>query len=110
VQLLWPSLVERHGGRLLIDFDLSTLALISENYTSGAIDMVVHSMLTKRRLERLKTVHIDIPEVMQWLCKVEPLSKEQDELLRKWQDKTPVSTVTVLALKSSKLATGLLCS
>jgi hypothetical protein len=90
-QLLWPSLVERHGGRLLIDFDLSTLALISESYTSGAIDMVVHSMLTKRRLERLKTVHIDIPEIMQWLCKVEPLSREQDELLRKWSDKTPVS-------------------
>lgn len=25
--------------------------------------------------------------MLQWLCKVQPLSKEQDEALRKWMDK-----------------------
>lgn len=32
--------------------------------------MVVHSMLTKRRIERLKTIKPDLPEILQWLCKV----------------------------------------
>ena len=34
------------------------------------LDMVVHSMLTKRRIERLKTIKPDLPEILQWLCKV----------------------------------------
>ena len=32
--------------------------------------MVVHSLLTKRRLDNLKKQVVDIPEVLQWLCKV----------------------------------------
>jgi len=88
-KVLWSGLFERHGGRLGHQFDLSTLAHISDGYTSGALDMVVHSMLTKRRLEQLKTTRLDIPEILQWLCKLEPMSKDQDEALRKWMDKTP---------------------
>ena len=82
------------------------------------MDMVVHSMLTKRRLERIKAVPINIPEIIQWLCRVSmillilfpctavvpcgavfslpflfmqvnPMSKEEDEQIRKWMDKTP---------------------
>ena len=68
--MLWPGLFERHGGRLAHEFDLPTLSHISDGYTSGALDMVVHSMLTKRRLEMLKANPVDIPEIMQWLCKV----------------------------------------
>ncbi len=36
----------------------------------GPPSQVVHSMLTKRRIERLKVHRVDIPEVLQWLCKV----------------------------------------
>lgn len=39
-QVLWPGLFERHGARLSHEFDLSTLAHISDGYTSGALDMV----------------------------------------------------------------------
>lgn len=92
-KVIWPGLFERHGGRLSHEFDLSTLSYISDGYTSGNLDIVVHSMLTKRRLERLKATAVDIPEILQWLCKVQPLSKEQDELLRKWLDKTPSMAV-----------------
>lgn len=69
-KLIWPGLFERHGGRMNHEFDLSTLAHISEGYTSGRLDMVVHSLLTKRRLERLRQQPVDIPEILQWLCKV----------------------------------------
>lgn len=88
-KVLWPGLFERHGGRLNHNFDLPTLSHISDGYSSGGMDMVVHSMLTRRRLERLKSDPVTLPEVLQWLCKVEPMSKEQDEALRKWCDKTP---------------------
>jgi len=105
-KVLWPGLFDRHGGRLAHEFDLSTLAHISDGYTSGALDMVVHSMLTKRRLERLKSVQIDIPEVLQWLCKVEPLSKEVDEALRKFMDKTPSMAIVKGTAKPGTAASG----
>ncbi len=35
---LWTGLVKRYGGRLEPDFDLSTLAHLSDGYASGAID------------------------------------------------------------------------
>jgi hypothetical protein len=43
MQALWPGLVERYGGGLLpASMDLSTLAYISEGYTAGGLDAVVH--------------------------------------------------------------------
>ena len=32
--------------------------------------VVVRSMLTKRRLDRIKANKVDIAEIIQWLCKV----------------------------------------
>jgi hypothetical protein len=32
---MWPGLFARHGGRLSYDFDLSTLAHLSEGYAGG---------------------------------------------------------------------------
>ncbi|KAG2497810.1 hypothetical protein HYH03_004081 [Edaphochlamys debaryana] len=92
-RVVWPGLFERHQGRLTYEFDLSTLAHISDGYSSGLLDMVVHSMLTKRRIERLRTAPVDIPEVLQWMCKVEPISREVDEALRRFMDKTPAMAV-----------------
>ena len=40
LQILWPSLVQRHGGKLAEGFDLSTLTHVSEGYSSGTIDQV----------------------------------------------------------------------
>ncbi len=105
-KVIWPGLFERHGGKLHNNFDLSTLCHITEGYTSGHMDMVVHSMLTKRRLDRLKHTPIDIPEIIQWLCKVEPMSKEQDELLRKWMDKTPAMAIVKGGAKPSTATSG----
>lgn len=70
LKVLWPGLFERHKGRLPHTFDLSTLSHISQGYTSGSLDMVVHSMLTKRRLETLPAQAVTMPEILQWLCKV----------------------------------------
>lgn len=50
---------------------------------------VVRSMLTKRRLARLSVNEIQMDEILQWLCKLKPISKETDEALRKWTEKLP---------------------
>jgi hypothetical protein len=73
LQLLWPGLFTRYGAPMLVDFDLSTLAHITDQFSSGALDCVVRSMLTKRRLERLSYDKVEIPEILQWLCKVRAL-------------------------------------
>jgi hypothetical protein len=70
LQLIWPGLFARHGGRLSYDFDLSTLAHLSEGYTAGDLDAVVAGLMTPARKEALKQRPVDIPEVLQWLCRV----------------------------------------
>lgn len=69
-QLIWPGLFARHGGRLSYDFDLSTLAHLSEGYTAGDLDAVVAGLMMPARREQLKQRPVDIPEVLQWLCRV----------------------------------------
>jgi len=40
VQAIWPGLIQRHGGEVDAKFDVSTLAHISDGYSSGTIDQV----------------------------------------------------------------------
>ncbi|KAK9817170.1 hypothetical protein WJX72_010626 [[Myrmecia] bisecta] len=86
---IWAGLIERHGGKLPYEFDLSTLAHISDGYSSGTIDQVVRSMLTPRRLTRLSEQPLTIAEVLQWLCRAEPTPPDPIDTLRAWADKTP---------------------
>ena len=81
--LLWPALFSRYGAHLPDSFDLSTLAHVSEGYASGGLDAVVVTLMTARRKITLSKRQLDVAEVLQWLCKAEPISKEADELLRK---------------------------
>lgn len=88
-RLIWPGLFARHGGKLAYDFDLSTLAQLSEGYAAGALDAVVSGLLTPVRRERLKMHPVDIQEILHWLCRVQAVPQEVDEALHKWADRTP---------------------
>jgi hypothetical protein len=46
-QLIWPGLFERHGARLPYEFDMSTLAHISEGYAAGDLELVVRVRLRR---------------------------------------------------------------
>lgn len=70
LQVIWPGLFGRYGAPLPYEFDISTLAHISEGYASGDIELVVRSLLTEHRLAQLKERPVDIPEIIQWLCRV----------------------------------------
>ena len=40
LQAIWPGVIKRHGGQVDAKFDMSTLAHISDGYSSGTIDQV----------------------------------------------------------------------
>lgn len=39
--MIWPALIERHGGSLRHNFGVSTLAHVSDGYSAGAFDQVL---------------------------------------------------------------------
>ena len=52
-RLMWKVFIENAGGILKADFQLSTLAHISEGYSAGSIKKTCENVLTKFRKERL---------------------------------------------------------
>ena len=45
MQAIWPGVLQRHGAVLDAAFDMSTLAHISDAYSSGTIDQVdIHTI------------------------------------------------------------------
>lgn len=52
-RLMWKVFIEKAGGRLKADFQLSTLAHISEGYSAGSIKKTCENVLTKFRKGRL---------------------------------------------------------
>ena len=52
-RLMWKTFIENAGGRVKPDFQLSTLAHISEGYSAGSIKKTCEQVLTKFRKERL---------------------------------------------------------
>lgn len=99
-QIIWPGLFERYGGRLAYEFDLSTLAHITHGYSSGKLDMVVRAILSERRKDTMKKAPPSIQEIIQWISRVEPMTPDVDNALRKWTDKTPA----MAALKAAEAA------
>ena len=52
-RLMWKVFIENAGGKIQAGFQLSTLAHISEGYSTGSIKKTCESVLTKFRKERL---------------------------------------------------------
>jgi hypothetical protein len=67
------------------DFDLSTLAHISEGYTAGSIRKAVKQTLTKRRVERLNKRELKEKEFVSALSRC-PVNYQEDDV--KYRDFT----------------------
>lgn len=88
---LWPTLVERYGGGALThEFELSSLAHISEGYAPGMMANVVRTLLTNRRIEKLPRVPLTCPEVLNVMAKFDKVSQEEQDALKDWTCKLPV--------------------
>ena len=61
-RLMWKVFIENAGGRLKPDFQLSTLAHISEGYSAGSIKKTCENVLTKFRKERLEQRPLTLAE------------------------------------------------
>ena len=75
MRILWPGLIERAGGACLYEFDLSTLAQLSEGYSGGTINTVCRTVLTDRRINKLDRKPLGVQEILGFLCKFDPVSK-----------------------------------
>jgi IQ and AAA domain-containing protein len=61
-RLMWKVFIEKAGGKLKADFQLSTLAHISEGYSAGSIKKTCENVLTKFRKDRLDQRPLTLPE------------------------------------------------
>ena len=61
-RLMWRVFIEKAGGVLKADFQLSTLAHISEGYSAGSIKKTCENVLTKFRKERLEQRPLTLAE------------------------------------------------
>ena len=50
---MFKKLVESAGGHLTGNFDLNTLAHITERYPAGSFKYVINKVLTERRISKL---------------------------------------------------------
>ncbi|XP_023330690.1 IQ and AAA domain-containing protein 1 isoform X2 [Eurytemora carolleeae] len=98
---LWKELILRSDGDILhSQFDLSTLAKISDGWTSGAISRSVTETLTEKRVLQQKFKELQAVEFIAALAKSEPVYREEEDAFVSWYSKTPMGK------KKSKLLEG----
>lgn len=79
--MLWKQTVET---KVLVstDLDFSSLAKVSDGYTSGAIIQTIQSVLTERRLLHMAKQPLVASEFLGPLAKQEPVYAEEEEVLK----------------------------
>mmetsp|Transcript_26433 Transcript_26433/g.53723 ORF Transcript_26433/g.53723 Transcript_26433/m.53723 type:complete len:172 (-) Transcript_26433:125-640(-) len=86
LQLLWKTLIERHGGTITDALDIQTLSWVAKSagYSAGAVDQVVSKVLTQRRVQRLPVKPLTHAEFIPPLSKIDPVFKEEYEQFAAW--------------------------
>ena len=79
---LWRTMITRHGGRLTTGLDISSLAKVSDGYTSGMIDSVCTTVLTERRVNQLSKKPLESIEFIAPLARLDPIYKEEEEMFK----------------------------
>ncbi|KAM3820738.1 LOW QUALITY PROTEIN: IQ and AAA domain-containing protein 1-like [Vipera latastei] len=86
----WQWLIQRHGGVLTSNLDLSALAKVSDGYTQGSLAQAVKLVLSERRRLQLPKKPLRAGELLHMLARADPVYPEELELLQDWYDKTPL--------------------
>jgi len=89
LQLLWKTLIVRHGGIVTDALDIQTLSWVAKSagYSAGAINQVVSKVLTERRITRLAAKPLTGAEFIPPLSKIDPVFKEEYEQFAAWTQK-----------------------
>ncbi|KAL1129138.1 hypothetical protein AAG570_013669 [Ranatra chinensis] len=73
------------------EFNTSSLARISDGFTIGNILASLKDVLTCKRVLQLRLHQLTQAEIVNALCKYDPVYKEQEEAFLLWYSKTPIS-------------------
>lgn len=80
--VLWKHLIQKHGGEVTTNLDLSSLAKISDGYTPGHMVQVIQRVVTKRRVLQQKNKPLIAAEFVSALAKFDPVFQEEEETLK----------------------------
>lgn len=88
--MLWRNILQAHGAHLSPDFDLSSLAKISEGYTAGSMVVAAREVLTPRRVQQQPVNPLRPEHLVPALARLEPVGLKEDEEFKSWFAKTPL--------------------
>ncbi|XP_063003630.1 IQ and AAA domain-containing protein 1-like [Elgaria multicarinata webbii] len=86
----WQRLIQKHGGVVTGNLDLSALAKVSDGYSQGSMAQAVKALLSERRLLQLRKKPLNANELLQMLARENPIYPEEEEMLKEWYNKTPL--------------------
>ncbi|XP_051760262.1 dynein regulatory complex protein 11 isoform X1 [Ctenopharyngodon idella] len=95
--VMWKELIQKNGGEMTSDLDLSSLAKISDGYTQGHMVQVVRSIVTVRRIQQLPKRPLTASEFVPPLARIDPVFQEEEEALKNWYAKTPLGRKRIKA-------------
>ncbi|XP_055990788.1 IQ and AAA domain-containing protein 1-like [Sorex fumeus] len=101
--VLWKQMVE---AKVLpnLSLDFSSLAKVSDGYTSGAIVQSIQAVLTDRRLLHMSLQPLVASEFMGQLAKRDPVYIEEEEAMKDWYFKTPLGKLRLKMLEDLQAA------
>ncbi|XP_024531716.1 IQ and AAA domain-containing protein 1 isoform X2 [Selaginella moellendorffii] len=81
---IWRALIERHGGVVTEQFNLSTISQLSDGFSVASIEKVCKTVLTEKRKRKLRRFPLTIKEVINDVHSTKPVDPAFHESLREW--------------------------
>nr|CAD7425193.1 unnamed protein product [Timema monikensis] len=95
---LWKELLFQFSG-VNRQFDTAAMTKLSDGYTVGVILQVIKEVMTCKRILQLRVLPLTHAELINALCKHEPVYKEEEESFLQWFIKTPIGRRKARALE-----------
>ncbi|XP_003501340.1 IQ and AAA domain-containing protein 1-like [Cricetulus griseus] len=100
--VLWKHMIEKRGTQLTQSLDISALSRVSDGYTPGHILQAIQSVLTDRRLMQVPKKPLVASEFVGHLAKLDPVYREEEEILKDWYFKTPLGKKNMKFIKDQQ--------
>lgn len=96
---IWQKMVPENRGQVTSNFDMTSLAKLSDGYTPGHIISVIQTVLTDRRVNQQAKKPLQAIEFLTPLARIDPIFKEEEEVFKEWYTKTPLGKKRIKAAK-----------
>lgn len=85
----WKELLSEHIGNQSL-FDTGAMAKISDGYTIGSVVRCIRQVITCKRKLQLRVQPLAHAELINVLCTMDPVYREEEEAFVGWWQKTPL--------------------